>query len=442
LVKLNPSGTAPVCATFLPDQSPTSVTVDANGNATLIIDPATVNSNNQVTSITITTAQLNTEGSQFFQVVNTPSSNFWASPDGQGNLRIAGQPPDSFAVSEGAFANGASYLEIIRTDGGIMYSSWLPTGAGGLIVLGGGPNSFPVASVPPGHSMVMLTRSEQATTLQPAILGSARTVSVELRANSASSNTVQLSQLPSESWVIRKVGSTEALNQSINCEPVVYLRTTTDMTGWVQALTDAIVRVFQLLAAKWGELKTDESQVKALGDAAEAALRCVDGAYEKANRGLTWDAHRNNIYWLLDRLADRILTQWRTRNAEIRHTTPPIPRATRTRAPATPTRGVIDEFLNRVEADTGQKVDKTDFWLRITRDGTSVYALIESFGDFSRKIRLYRKGARFTSTVYSKCLPKLSLTALRTGARHTSNEREPRLRAKKTFSRIDILSAA
>jgi hypothetical protein len=329
LVKLNPPGTASVCATFLPRQSPTSVAVDANGNATLTIDAATV-SNNQVTSITITTAQLNTEGSQLLQVVNTPlppRSNFWASPDGQGNLLIARQPPpDSFAVSEGAFANGASYLEIIRADGDILYINRLPPGAGGsgvgpegaegLIVLG--PNSFPVASVPSGRSMVMLTRFEPATTLQPTILGianafgsvskglapgeivglygtnlgpaegvwaafeggtlpaslggtqvrfnciavpilpvhagqvnavlpfevaGAQAVSVALRANSASSNTVQLAQLPSEPWAIGKMGSAEALNQSINRETVVYLRTTTDRTGWVQALTDATVKI-------------------------------------------------------------------------------------------------------------------------------------------------------------------------------------------------------
>jgi hypothetical protein len=208
----------------------------------------------------------------------------------------------------------------------------------------------------------------------------------QVRFNPIASASVQLSQLPSEPWVIGKMGSAEAPNQSLNCETVVYPRTTTDRTGWVQGT----VKILQLLAVKWEERKTDESLWEALSDAVEDALLCVDWANEKANRGLNGDAHRSDIYWLLDRL-DRILTQCQTRKAETRLTRP----ATRTRAPETTTRVLIDEFLNRVEADTGQKVDKTDFWLRITeRDGTSLYSTDREFRRFQQEDPTLSKGCR------------------------------------------------
>ena len=302
LVKLNPSGTAPVYSTFLPGQSPNTLSVDGAGNAALNISAATINSDEQVTSFTITTAQLNAEGSQLLEMINTPlppDSGIYASPDGQGNLLITGgPPPDSFTVSPGAFNNGASFVEIIRiADGAVLYASILPTGAGGLgiipdgaggfIVLGGGTNAFPVGLVPSGRPTVMLTRFEPATAAQPAILGiansfesavseglapgeivgiygtnlgpaegmlaafeggslptslggtqvffngvaapllwagpdhavvpfevaSSQTVSVELRANGATSNTVQLPELASEPWVIGNTESARALNQ-------------------------------------------------------------------------------------------------------------------------------------------------------------------------------------------------------------------------------------
>lgn len=312
VLKLNPAGTAPVYSTFLPGQTAASVAVDAAGNASLAINAFTVNTNNQFTSFNITTAKLNPRGNQLSEVINTPlpvnSELFYAAADGQGNLLITGQPvPASLALSEGAFNNGNTYVEILRlADGVVLYASLLPTGAGGIaispdgaggfILLGGGTNSFPVGLEPGERPTTMLTRFEPAAAPQPTILGianvaesavseglapgeligiygtnlgpsagilagleggalpsilggtqvlfngtsapllwagadqvnavvpfeiaSAQTISIQVRASGATSNTVQLQELPTEPAVITHMGSAAALNQdgSINSQ--------------------------------------------------------------------------------------------------------------------------------------------------------------------------------------------------------------------------------
>jgi hypothetical protein len=197
--------------------------------------------------------------------------------------------------------------------------------------------------------------------------------------------------------------------KAINYETVVYLRTTTDKTGWVQALNDAAVKIFQLLAPKWKDHATYDTLWKALDDAADDAVRCVDWAYEKSNRGgFDWPFHSYYIKRRLDGRADGILNQWWTREADsgpgdqpdpvqrsIRPTPPPTRPATRTRAPQTATRSRIEAYLNRVEAETGVKVNKKDFWLRPTKlDGTSRYNSDREFRHFQKEDASQPNGAK------------------------------------------------
>jgi hypothetical protein len=188
LARLNPTGTAPVYSTFLPGESPASVAVDAAGNANLVIDAYTISSYGQATSYTLTTAALSADGSELSGVIDTPlgldTGLLIPVPDGQGNILVTGQPaPDSLVLSDGAFNNGASYVEILRAaDGAVLYASLQPSGAGGggigpdsaggFIALGtGAPAAFVAGTTQAGRPLFMLTRFVPATASQPMMLG-------------------------------------------------------------------------------------------------------------------------------------------------------------------------------------------------------------------------------------------------------------------------------
>ena len=180
LMKLNSAGTAPIYSTFLPGETPTSIAVDAAGNANLTIETA-------VSEVAISTAKLNPAGAQLTGLVVTqlgallpnglgPAYGF-AVPDANGNILVTGQYlPPGFTVSAGACPTGTNFVAVLRAgDGAVLYSSRQPAGAGGsgigpdgsggFIVLGGdGP---PMSTRP----LALLTRFSTVSTLAPAIFG-------------------------------------------------------------------------------------------------------------------------------------------------------------------------------------------------------------------------------------------------------------------------------
>jgi hypothetical protein len=193
--------------------------------------------------------------------------------------------------------------------------------------------------------------------------------------------------------------------KAINCDTVVYLRTTENQAGWIRALDDTAIKIFRLLAPKWEELETYEPLSQALNDAIERSLACAVWAYRRSGRDqVDWFfgwrvgwffAWRIDIEQRLDAEAERTLTEWWKRQGEINLTVPSTPPVTRTRAPETTTRFMIEDFLNRVKTDTGQEVDKTDFWLRIRdRDDVSAYSTDREFRRFQKEDPTLSEGCR------------------------------------------------
>jgi hypothetical protein len=183
--------------------------------------------------------------------------------------------------------------------------------------------------------------------------------------------------------------------KAINCVTVRHLRVTEDQAGWIRALDDTATKIFHLLAPGWEQQETYESLWHALYDAVKTSLACVNWAYHMSGRDQDWFFGSCVLWFLpwridverrLDSEAERVLTLWWERQGEINPTAPSTPPAPRTREPQTPTCSRINAYLNRVEAETGEKVYKRDFWLRpTTLQGVSLYNSDREFRDFQRE---------------------------------------------------------
>jgi uncharacterized protein (TIGR03437 family) len=180
LMKLNPSGSAPIYSTFLPGDTPTSIVLDAAGNAKLTIAA-------MASAAAISTAQLSAGGDRLTGLTTTDLHSLLPSglgpaygaaiPDGQGNILVTSQSaPSGLTISEGACACGTNLVAIVRQgEGSVLYASLVPNGAGGLGIAPDGSGGFVVlgtggvyANIRP---LAMLTRFAPAFTPAPAILG-------------------------------------------------------------------------------------------------------------------------------------------------------------------------------------------------------------------------------------------------------------------------------
>jgi uncharacterized protein (TIGR03437 family) len=167
LLKLNPTGGSLVYSTFLPvGDTPTAILLDAKGNAEVVVSLQGGSDNGLGVPTSISTAQVSASGDQVTGLLTLPltpsvqSGFLAATPDGAGNVLVT---------------SGNSVQIIKETDGAILFSSTLPTGAagqgiapdgsGGFILLGsrdGGADNRPLA---------MLTRFSPAIAPAPSILG-------------------------------------------------------------------------------------------------------------------------------------------------------------------------------------------------------------------------------------------------------------------------------
>ncbi len=184
LVKLKPDGSGAVYSTFLSGgDTPAAIRVDGAGNLQLTI--ATYGETSGLPPTGISTVKVNAQGAQAPDLVSISLAPFLTStagalaavPDGQGNFVVTGQAaPETLPLSPGAFANGETFLSMIRgSDRAILFSTRLPPGAGGVgveldgeggfLVLGGEDGSLD------GRSFSTLTRFSTQLKASPAVLG-------------------------------------------------------------------------------------------------------------------------------------------------------------------------------------------------------------------------------------------------------------------------------
>ncbi len=180
LMKLNPSGSAPIYSTFLPGDTPTSIVLDAAGNANVTIAA-------MVSAAAISTGQVSAGGGQLTGLTTTQLDSLLpnglgqaygaAIPDGHGNILVTGQSaPSGLTISEGACSCGTNLVAIVREgDGSVLYASLLPNGAGGLGIAPDGSGGFVVLGTGGVYAndrpLAMLTRFAPAFTPAPAIFG-------------------------------------------------------------------------------------------------------------------------------------------------------------------------------------------------------------------------------------------------------------------------------
>jgi uncharacterized protein (TIGR03437 family) len=190
VVKLNPQGTAPIYSTFLPvGDMPTSIRVDAEGNAEL-----TVNTSGTASPSAVNTLQLSAAGNRVSNLVSTSLDRLHlVAPnpisDGAGNILVTGETvPADLPGTPDALNNGDNFIAVLRaSDGALLYSSRLPNGAagigivpdgsGGFIVLGTGADPgyidadcVPGVECPARGPFSMLTRFTPTFLPRPSIL--------------------------------------------------------------------------------------------------------------------------------------------------------------------------------------------------------------------------------------------------------------------------------
>jgi hypothetical protein len=184
---------------------------------------------------------------------------------------------------------------------------------------------------------------------------------------------------------------------------------TTEDPDPIRLLEEVGTKIFGFLAPKRDQPQPELSPSK-LRNAHEMTLNCVacvhkhsgredipwyPEAFERIHRGLLNEFKQR---WKRSRLAlsgkRREQTSLRTQptvshvgsQVRIHPTEPDRPPATWTRAPQTTTRRLVEEYLFKVEAETNEKVSKTDFWLRPTKlDGTSRYHSDREFRAFQKE---------------------------------------------------------
>jgi hypothetical protein len=174
---------------------------------------------------------------------------------------------------------------------------------------------------------------------------------------------------------------------------VAYLRTTDNIEPeQAKRLIKAAADIFRLLSRE--RLEEEHGDVESLrqvlrGDA-EAASKVDHWIYKQANNGgrMPYYEWHEGVERGLHEAAAQIETNWWTRKAEDLLTPPTTPAPVPTRAPRTETAHCIEAFLYQVKEKTRIEVDKTDFWLRPTKNiegRTPRYSSDREFRSFQRE---------------------------------------------------------